>query len=138
MKTYIKVWDVSPSGRVRAEVSPERDEWFKSMAAAQFHAATFTEDFVIKNPEVGFSWEPQFPCGGEKSVRAVTVSGETEFWAARPNREWVELALLRDLGAREWLLVTGRYDLDTIDTELTVDDAIEALAHDYQSYKIID
>jgi hypothetical protein len=138
VKTYIKVWDVSPSGRVRAEVSPERDEWFKSMAAAQFHAATFTEDFVIKNPEVGFSWEPTFYYPSEKSVRAVTRSGETEFWAARPDNQWVELASLRDLGAREWLLATGRYDLDTIDTNLTVEDAIEALAHDYQSFKIID
>lgn len=138
MKTYIKVWDVSPSGRVRAEVSPQRDEWFKSMFAATMGAATFSEDFVMKNPEVGFTWEPAFNIDGEKSVRAVTRSGETEFWAARADSQWVELALLRDPGAREWLLVTGRYDLDTIDTDLTVEDAIEALAHDYQSFQIID
>lgn len=65
-----------------------------------------------------------------KAVSAKPHQGESERWFARPDAEWIDLARTE---ATQWLVDRG-YDLDT----LTVHDAIEALAHDYQSFKIID
>jgi len=54
-----------------------------------------------------------------------THHGMTEEWNSRTEREWIELAIDEQ---RQWL-IDREIDLDTV----TIDQAIEALTHDYQS-----
>jgi hypothetical protein len=74
---------------------------------------------------------------GLKSIEIISQHGGREFWPARSDSEWINLVLYHDDAALQWLIDTGRYDIESVFDDLTVDDAVEALCRYYQSFKII-
>lgn len=65
-----------------------------------------------------------------KSIKVITAHGLTETWPARTDQEWVFLA--SELHT-QWLLDQG-LDLD----EINLNQAIEALTHDYRSVEVLE
>ncbi len=74
---------------------------------------------------------------GFQAIEVITQQGNREFWPARSNQEWINLVLYEDDAALQWLIDSGRYDIESIFDDLTVDDAVEALCRYHQSFKII-
>lgn len=57
MKTYIRVYDQTEDGRVEAEGSNGRNEWYDSMSEAMALAAYFGQESVDAETQIGFIWE---------------------------------------------------------------------------------